>query len=61
MLSPLPPLSGDSNSPLQLLPPLHVCLQVWELVPAALQESLQELVGEQGEGAVEEAEVSALV
>lgn len=31
--------------------------QVWELVPAALQESLQELVGEKGEAAVEAAEV----
>lgn len=31
--------------------------EVWELVPAALQESLQELVGEKGEAVVEAAEV----
>jgi hypothetical protein len=48
-------------SPLQLLSPLCICSQVWELVPAALQKSLQELVGEKGEGAVEEAEVSRAV
>jgi hypothetical protein len=38
-----------------------VLLQVWELVPAALQESLTELVGERAADSVAEAEVSGLM
>jgi hypothetical protein len=37
---------------------LICAVQVWELVPAALQESLQEIVGEKAGDTVAEADVS---
>lgn len=34
------------------------CLQVWDMVPAALHEALEELVGQKDDEAVAEADVS---
>lgn len=60
-------LAGKLSSSVSLFQSIPLCfcatcctpvLQVWELVPAALQESLQEIVGERAGDTVAEADVS---